>query len=234
MTNFPKVAAIILARGGSKGIPKKNLHPILGRPLVTWSIEQAMASKRIKDVFVSSDNDEILNLSENEGARTLKRTALSSNDTASSESAWKEAIEQLKESGEIFDLIVGIQPTSPVRSNSDFDQAIDKYYSDKLDSLFSSSKQTDFFLWRKKNISLEGINHDHLKRKRRQDIGATYLENGSFYIFRPEDLINYNNRLSGIIGMYPMENHKNFQLDEIDDVPIIEKMLEIEIVSRSK
>ena len=209
--------AIILARGGSKGIPKKNLIDFCGQPLISWTILQAKSSKFIDSVWVSSDDDEILKIAKKYGANTILRPAHLSSDSSSSESAWLHAL-NLIERQFLIDIVLGLQPTSPLRDFYDLDQSIEVFIKNDYDSLFSANEIQDFFIWEKKaNSNLNSLNYDFKNRKRRQQIKKKYLENGSIYVFKPSILKENNNRLGGNIGIYPMEKYKMFQIDTMSD-----------------
>ena len=217
--------AIIPARGGSKGIPKKNIMDFCGKPLIAWSIEQAIKSKLIDDVYVSSDCNEILEVAKKYGAKTIIRPDDISDDLANSESTWLHAFEHLEELGIQVNLMIGMQATSPIRESSDLDKAIKKYTENNIDSLFSATPLEDFFMWEHRKNKLESINYDFKKRKRRQDIGKQYLENGSFYLFNKQGLSTTNNRLYGIIDVIEMEFWKSFEIDSLDDVKFLETIM---------
>ena len=215
------VYAIIPARGGSKTIPKKNIKLLAGKPLIFYSIEHARQTQNVDKVFVSSDDDQILKIANQCGANTIKRPKSISSDNCSSESAWIHALEHINSLGIKPDLVVGIQCTSPIRESNDLDQAINYFLNNKYDSLLSAVEVEDYFAWElnKDSISLP-LNHDVKKRKPRQKIKKTYLENGSFYIFKPDLIKKSGNRLIGKIGMYVMAKHKAFQIDNREDIKI--------------
>lgn len=214
--------AIILARGGSKGIPRKNLKDLCGRPLVAWSVLQACSARRIDSVWVSSDDQEILAVAEENGAHAILRPLTIANDTATSESAWLHALDVIEAKGIVVNNIVGMQPTSPIREPADLDRGIEKFIHDELDSLLSVCEVEDFFVWRvDEHDRPAGVNHDPENRKRRQNIEVRYLENGSFYVFRPRILRACNNRLGGKVGMYVMDKHKMFQIDNPGDLSLV-------------
>ena len=219
-------AAIIPARGGSKGIPGKNLHPVCGRPLLVWSILQALAADGIDQVWVSSDSDEILDVAHAAGARTLRRPIELAGDTASSESAWRHAIDEIEARNQPIDWVVGMQATSPIREPRDLTEALRRAIAENFDSLLSVVEIEDFFIWR---IDADGrpesVNYDYHNRKRRQAIEKRYLENGSFYIFRPALLREHDNRLAGRIGLHALQKHKMFQIDSAADVPLCEAIM---------
>ena len=113
------IAAIIPARGGSKGIPNKNIINFCGKPLIAWSILQALAVEKISSVWVTSDSEEILEIAQSYGALAIKRPSEISGNDASSESAWLHAINYIEGLGKKIDLVIGMQATSPLRASSD-------------------------------------------------------------------------------------------------------------------
>jgi len=218
--------AIIPARAGSKGIPGKNLVPVCGQPLLYWSVRQALAAKEIDSVWVSSDGEEILEAAKRAGARTVRRPAALASDTATSESAWLHALDEIEGQGERVSRIVGMQPTSPVRESSDLDQALRQFERERLDSLLSVSEIQDFFVWEAADGGeFRPVNYDYRNRRRRQAIRPQYRENGSFYIFRPALLRREQNRLGGRIGAFVMAAHKIFQIDSPEDIRLCEAVM---------
>jgi CMP-N,N'-diacetyllegionaminic acid synthase len=213
--------AIIPARGGSKGIPRKNLVDICGKPLIAWSILQARNARHIDSVWVTSDDEEILAVAESYGARPICRPAEISGDQASSESAWLHGLEVIEAQGVDIDLVVAMQATSPIRESSDLDRGLQTLREKGYDSLLSVAEVEDFFTWRiGDDGGAESVNYDYRNRKRRQQIEKRYLENGSFYIFRPQQLLSNKNRLGGRIGLFVMGRHKMFQIDNPEDIEL--------------
>lgn len=222
------VACIIPARGGSKGIPGKNIKPLAGKPLILWSIEQALNSSRINQgVYVSSDSDAILDEAEKAGAIAIKRPDSLASDSASSESALQHAIEVIQSKSDI-DLIVFLQCTSPVRKKDDIDNAVAQLLENEADSLLSVLTIKDYFVWQagtSHQASASSVNFDYQSRKRRQDLPTQYLENGSIYVFKPEVLEQYGNRLGGKIALYPMEKYCSQQIDDDAEFMLCEAIL---------
>jgi CMP-N,N'-diacetyllegionaminic acid synthase len=211
--------AVIAARGGSKGIPHKNLLDLCGKPLLAWSIEQARGAPSITAVAVSSDSDKILDVAASYGAIPVKRPDGISGDTATSESAWLHALDACETRSGVFARVVALQATSPIREPRDLEEALAQYERDRLDSLLSVCEVEDFFNWRiGSDGNAEALNYDWRNRRRRQEIEKRYLENGSFYIFPPGMLRKTNNRLGGRIGIFVMDRHKMFQIDRPEDV----------------
>lgn len=224
--NTMSTVAIIPARGGSKSIPGKNLILFCGKPLLAWSIMQARMANYIDEVYVSSDNDEILNVAEQYGAIPISRPESISDDRATSESAWLHALDEIEHSGKRVEFVVGLQATSPIRAFSDLDSALKQMRDDKLDSLLSVVEVEDFFNWRMGRGGVESIDYDYKFRQRRQDTENRYLENGSFYIFKPKILRVFNNRLGGLIGVHIMERYKMFQIDNPEDITLCEVIMQ--------
>jgi N-acylneuraminate cytidylyltransferase len=215
------VICIIPARGGSKGIPGKNIIDFVGKPLIAHSILQALDSKYINEVYVSSDDKNILDISKTYGAIPVKRPKKLSDDFASSESALLHVVTSKKLKP---DLIVFLQATSPLRKKKDIDNTIEHLLVNNYDSIFSAVNMKHFFFWEKdENGKMKTINHDYENRKRRQDERREqFIENGSIYVFKPEILIKNNNRLGGNIGCYPMEDWQLFEIDISEDLGICE------------
>jgi N-acylneuraminate cytidylyltransferase len=215
-----KTLAVVAARGGSKGIPHKNLLDICGKPLIAWTVEQARAAEGVDVVAVSSDSDKILQAAEAAGAVGVRRPDDISGDLASSESAWLNALDAIDEKMGRFERIVALQATSPIREPSDIEQALATFDREHLDSLLSVCEVEDYFNWRIGQSGPEPINYDYRNRRMRQQIEKRYLENGSFYVLIPSLLREQNNRLGGKIGFHVMERHKMFQIDRPEDVKL--------------
>jgi len=218
---MPETAAIILARGGSKGIPGKNIIDFCGKPLLAWSIIQAIGAKSVTSTWVSSDDPEILEVATEYGAKTIARPDDISVDTASSESGWLHAIETLENEGLAIDLVVGLQATSPLRESSDIDRAVDDYRGQDCDSLLSVAPFNDFLIWEPDDAGAHrSVNYDYRHRGRRQDRKEQLHENGSIYLFTPTVLRTHNNRLGDRVGVSLKPMWKSFQIDEEDDLHV--------------
>jgi CMP-N,N'-diacetyllegionaminic acid synthase len=209
---------VVLARGGSKGIPGKNTIDFLGKPLIAWTIEQCSYDENVSDIWVSSNDSSILSVAKKYGAKTIERPENISGDLASSEAAWLHAINYLNENDIQVDAILAPQVTSPLRETSDINKAIKKFVKGNYDSLFSASLANDLFFWEESHESLNSVNYDYKNRKRRQDFKKQIIENGSFYIFKPEILREYKNRLGGRIGFSTMDFWKMFEIDNNEDL----------------
>ncbi|MVT53367.1 NTP transferase domain-containing protein [Bradyrhizobium yuanmingense] len=215
-----KTLAVIAARGGSKGIPHKNLLDLCGKPLIAWTVEQARAARGVDVVAVSSDSEAILAAAEAAGAVGVRRPDEISGDLASSESAWLHALDATEARLGRFERVVALQATSPIREPSDIENALETFDRDHLDSLLSVCEVEDYFNWRIGANGPEPINYDYRNRRMRQQIEKRYLENGSFYVLIPSLLREQSNRLGGKIGFHVMDRHKMFQIDRPEDVKL--------------
>jgi N-acylneuraminate cytidylyltransferase len=217
--------AIIPARGGSKGIPGKNLRPLAGRPLLAHTITQATAASLVSRVVVSTDDEAIAAVARAYGADLVRRPEAISGDTASSESALLDALGQLeRDEGYRPDLIVFLQCTSPLRQPGDIDGAITALLDGGADSLLSVVP-SHRFLWRRAEGGAEPVNYDYRQRPRRQDRAPEYWENGSIYVLRPWVLREHNNRLGGRIALYEMPEWSGVDIDSPEDFALCEWVL---------
>lgn len=217
-----EILAIIPARGGSQGIPCKNIKPVAGKPLLAYTIEHALASKQVTRIIVSTDSDDIQQVAGEYGADVVPRPAELSGNEASSESALIHAIDYLAEhEGYQPDLIVFLQATSPIRGPGDIDNAISKLREDNADSLLSVT-ETHRFLWRQQDQQAQPVNYDFANRPRRQDKPQEYQENGSIYVFKPWVLRELGNRLGGKVTLYEMDYWSSFEIDTLEDLALVE------------
>lgn len=220
-----KYIALIPARKGSKEIPEKNIMYLSGKPLIVWTIEQAIKSKKISRVIVSTDCKKIAEISKNSGAEVpFLRPTIYSQDNSSTESVLLHAIEKL----EIKDLkmrtsIVLLQPTSPIRFQDSIDQSISKFEKENADSLVSVNATKNFF-WKNKAIPL----YDFKKRSMRQNLKKNeiiYKENGSIYISKVNILLKNKNRLGGKITIYEMKEDEGHEVDSLKDFENVKSLI---------
>lgn len=220
-----KTFAVILARGGSKGIPKKNIMEISGKPLVRWSIEQALNSSVIEDVYVSSDDFEILKCAEESGAIALTRPEELSSDQSSSEAGWLDALSRIHPRHSGNESFFALQATSPIRDSFDFDLAHKIFVEDELDSLFSAEKIRDHYIWELAGDETVPSNFKYSERGMRQNLKAKFLENGSFYILNKRKFLKNKIRQFGKLGVYEMPKYKSIQIDQMEDAMIAEALM---------
>ena len=220
--NYLNIIALIPARGGSKGIPGKNIKNFEGKPLISHSIEYAQDSKLVREIYVSTDDNQIAHISKTTGAKIINRPSEYATDTSSTESAIKHALNNIDNAP---DIIILLQPTSPLRPHNSLDSIINKFIDGQYDSLLSLSPSNNFF-WNIKNNQIKA-EYDYLNRKRRQDITSNekkYFENGSIYIFTREHFELINNRLGGKIGYVIFPEEYGYEIDVPKDLIILEQL----------
>ena len=206
--------AFIPARCGSKSIPIKNIKNFNGKPLVYWSLIAAQKSNNIDEIFVATDCAEIKSVINSFGFSKVKvydRDAENANDIATTESVMLEFID--KNNFDDKDLFLLIQATSPLTQTKDLDEALEKLENEKSDSLLTCVRTKRFF-W---NDDATPFNYDLNNRPRRQDFDGVLMENGAFYINTIGNINKYQNRLSGKIAIYEMEDFTSIEIDEEDD-----------------
>ena len=214
-----RIVAIIPARGGSKGIVRKNLERVGGRTLIARSIDHARRSRLIDGVVVTTDDDAIATVADRAGARVIDRPAELSDDVATTESAVQHALDQLRNAGESPEIIVLLQCTSPFRSPGQLDAAIAQFETTGCDSLLSVCEFRQFLWTSQVNArGFRALTYDPRARPRRQDIDDIHCETGSFYIFRPEVLETTGSRLGGHIEVFQVPTFDALEIDEPADL----------------
>ncbi len=215
--------AIIPARGGSKGLQKKNIYPVAGKPLLSWTIQQALASKSIDKVFVSTDSLIISSIAREYGAEVIERPAKLAGDKSSSESAISHALEVIEVEYDMpVSTVVFLQATSPLRKPGDIDTAVEVFRREGADSLISVTKADDLTLWESREGKWESVNFDYRHRGMRQDRPTQFIENGSIYIFTPETLASFGNRIGEKLSTYQMEFWQTWEIDTLEEIDLIQ------------
>lgn len=211
---------IVPARGGSKRLPRKNMLNLCGKPLIAWSIEAGLNSKYIDKVVVSSDDDEILNISLNFGAETIKRPVELASDTATTFDAVKHTIDNF----ENYDYIVLLQPTSPLRNEKHIDEAIELLEEKQADAIVSVCEMDHSPLWSNtlpKDGNMNNFLRDEVLNKRSQDLEKYYRVNGAVYICKTDKLLeNKSFFLKDNIFAYIMDRKSSIDIDEEIDFMI--------------
>jgi CMP-N,N'-diacetyllegionaminic acid synthase len=223
--------AIIPARGGSKSIPRKNLRIVAGKPLIVWSIEQALGANLLDRVVVSTDDAEIAEVASCAGAEVpFLRPAEIATDTAPTEPVLLHALDWLeKHDAYRPEGIVLLQPTCPVRREGTVDRALQVFTDRKADSLVGV-REIHPFLWR--GIESPKACYDFMNRPRRQDVAdadQTFEETGSIYITRTEFLRRTGNRLGGRIALFCMHGDESWDVDVEADLRVVDALLSKEM-----
>lgn len=215
--------AIIPARGGSKGLKDKNIYPVAGRPLLAWTVQQALDARHVDRVFVTTNDPAIAAIARESGAAVIERPEEISGDKATSESAIQHALDIIaRDHGLVPDTVVFLQATSPLRKPGDIDRAIELFRNEGADSLISVTKADDLTLWEQHDGSWQSVNFDFRNRGMRQDRPTQYIENGSIYIFTPEVLVRHANRIGDRLVAYQMEFWQTWEIDTIEEIDLIE------------
>ncbi|PIW60928.1 acylneuraminate cytidylyltransferase family protein [Shewanella sp. CG12_big_fil_rev_8_21_14_0_65_47_15] len=187
-----RVLALIPARAGSKRIVNKNIKPFAGKPLIAWTIEAAKACENITDVVVSTDGEDIAAIARQYGAETpFIRPDILSSDTASSIDVVLHAVDFLSESGRDYDLLLLLQPTSPLRGTSDISTAIDFFRRSNAQGVISVCECEHSPLWANilpESKSLDGFISPEISELRSQDLPVYYRFNGAIYLFDVQQL----------------------------------------------
>ena len=216
-----KNIALIPLRGGSKGIPRKNLKEINGSPLCSYAINAALRAERIHEVWVSSDDQEIIDFVNAEFPKVNIRIRPDefATDTATTESVILDLINsnQFKPT----DQLILIQATSPLVTSKDLDEALLQLSESEKNSLVSGV-EFKRFTWQKDGNPL---NYNVFKRPRRQDFDGLFLENGAFYISNIETIERTQNRIDVPAELYFMAEETAFEIDEVSDWIIVENLL---------
>ncbi len=220
-----KFLAIIPARGGSKRLPRKNVLDLCGKHLIAYTIEAALKSKYINKVIVSSDDEEILNISSNFGADIIKRPIDLANDTATTFDTIKHTIDNFEK----YDYIVLLQPTSPLRNEKHIDEAIQLLEEKNADSIISVCEMDHSPLWSNtlpKDGNMSNFLKDEILNKRSQDLEKYYRLNGAIYICKTEKLIeNKSFFLKDNIFAYIMNRENSVDIDVRDDLKKVERFI---------
>ncbi|MEX2627822.1 MAG: acylneuraminate cytidylyltransferase [Ilumatobacteraceae bacterium] len=220
-----RVVAVIPARGGSKGIPRKNLARVGGRTLVRRAAEACRAAAGVDLVVVSTDDDEIAAEARAAGAHVVRRPDDLSGDTATSESAVAHALDVLAAPDTAADspatdpeVVLLVQATSPFLWPDDVD-ALVAAVDAGADGAFTVTASHGF-LWRRGPAGVEGVNHGVVPRQRRQDLDAQFLETGAAYAMRVDGFRRSGHRFFGTIEMIEMPHERSMEIDEPADLDL--------------
>lgn len=221
------IIVIIPARGGSKGLPRKNIRSFNNIPLVVHSINYAKECNLVDTIYVSTDDNEIASISSEYGATIIERPQELSGDSATTESAIDHVLSTLEAKPEI---IILLQPTSPFRPKNSLKIALDKFIQNNFDSLLSISPTHHFFWSIDENDNINA-KYDYLNRPRRQDLkkeNIRFVENGSLYIFTYNHFKSMKNRLGGKIGYIEFDEKYSHEIDTTLDFKFLEALVKNE------
>ena len=221
---YSKAVAVIPARGGSKGIPKKNLLQIGGRPLIEWTLEAVVEATNAFRLIVSTDSQEISQVSRDMGAEIVVRPEELGLDTTATEPVISHALAQLGIEGNTC--LVILQATSPIRSSGTLDSAYETFLSSGSDSLLAVVEEAPF-LWRGP-VSNPTATYNVAYRPRRQDFkpnAIIYKEVGSFYFSWVESFQSTGNRIHGRQQLFVVDKHEGIDIDDDYDAIMADAIL---------
>ncbi|MCT7570611.1 acylneuraminate cytidylyltransferase family protein [Aliarcobacter butzleri] len=224
-----KIVSIIPARGGSKGLPGKNIIDLAGKPLIAWTIEASLKSKYITKTIVSSDDNNILEISKKFGVETIKRPNELALDTTPTEPVIEHVLKSL-ENIEQYDYLILLQPTSPLRDEKDIDSAIKLLIQKKVSALISTKEIDNKILKAFKNNEngyLEGIANNEYPFMRRQDLPKTFMPNGAIYIIDIKEFLKTKTLFTDKTISFEMSEEKSFDIDTKEDLKKIKKYMNI-------
>lgn len=224
-----KILAIIPARGGSKGLPRKNVKFLAGKPLIVWTIQAALGSKYLNRIIVSTEDKQIAEISKKFGVEILNRPKYLATDTAKTIDVVLHVLKVLEKKQYIPDILVLLQPTSPLRQTSDIDKALEIFLKNKnkCESVISVCKLEPFLYWSLKLVGnyLKPFFNKKLFLKRRQDLPKIFFPNGAIYITTPKIIKKYKSFYPPKIMPYFMPKEKSIDIDNLVEFKLVELIL---------
>ncbi|MFF0481556.1 cytidylyltransferase domain-containing protein [Streptomyces sp. NPDC004779] len=214
----PTVLAVIPARGGSKGVPAKNLAPVAGIPLVGRAVRACLGAVGVTDVAVSTDDHAIAAAARSFGAEAVPRPAALAGDTATSESAVLHALDAFEAThGRTADVVLLVQCTSPFLTSAEVAEAVARITSGAADTAFTAAPSHGF-LWRETADGATGVNHDKAHRPRRQDREPEYLETGAVYAMDAAGFRTHGHRFFGRTAVVVTDPARVLEIDDPHDL----------------
>lgn len=218
-----RILAVVPARGGSKGVPGKNIRPILGKPLMAYTIESGLKSKRITDLVVSTDSEEIRNIALQYGAQApfLRPAELSGDRALAIPTIQHAVLEMEKLKGYEYDYIIMLQPTSPMKTAEDIDQALDKLIAEKADGIISvvnvdnnhPMKMKVFLGEDGKDGKLVDYSPPPYENCPRQLLPPVFIVNGALYATKRDVFMNKNSFQGDTCIGFEMPHSKSINID---------------------
>lgn len=220
--------AFIFARSGSKGLPSKNVKLLAGKPLIAYSIEQALATKRIERVIVSTDSDEIAKIALEFGAEVpFLRPSELATDNSPEWLSWRHGLEYVRTStGVLPKVMVSLPPTSPLRAKEDIENCLDEFEKNDSDVVITvtDAHRNPYFNMVKTNVdgSVSLVNNMKTKLSRRQDAPVLYDVTTLCYVARPDFVLNNNSIFEGRVKQVYVPIERSIDIDSTHDFQIAE------------
>lgn len=233
MYKYKKILALIPARGGSKGLPGKNIRLLAGKPLIAWSIEQAKGSKYLDKVVVSTDYENIAKIAEQFGAEVpfIRPAELAADDSSSIDVIFH-AIDFLKNTGQQFDYIALLEPTSPLRESADIDNAIENLIDKNeakaivgVSKLESAHPEFNVLINNENGFIKKYLDNSSIRVLRRQELPDVYFFEGTIYISDIDFLAQKRTFYHELTLPYVVPRWKSMEIDEICDLIMAEALL---------
>jgi CMP-N,N'-diacetyllegionaminic acid synthase len=222
-----EVLGIIPARGGSKGVPQKNIRILAGKPLIVWTIEAAQAAETVSRLVVSTDDEKIAMVAREAGAEVIQRPTHLAEDTSPTEPAIFHALEMLKgEQGYEPEAVALLQCTSPLRGADIIDLGVRKLFATGCDAVMTVTRVQHWYL--AGTIKDEDVfvpEYDYQRRPRSQEMPEKYRENGALYVTRVSALYRYGNRLGGDVRVVVMDALRSIDIDTLEDFLLAEEVM---------
>lgn len=222
-----KATAIITARGGSKGIPQKNIHPLCGKPLIVYTIEAALNCDLVNDCYVTTDNEDIKKISLEHGAKVIDRPASIAGDHSLSSDAVLHALAHLEKEAEVVDFFTLLQPTSPLRNSDHLTECLRSFWTSDCLSCVSVTEAEHHPL--KMALSIDGMLKPVLDVKSleapRQKLPTAYRINGAIYVMASPLFVEKKSFFVEPVHPYPMSKEESLDIDTIEDLKCAEQYL---------
>jgi len=227
MKSNHSIVAIITARGGSKGLPRKNVLDLNGMPLIAHTINAAKESNIFSKIIVTTDDEEIKDVSLKYGAEVIDRSYELSTDTASSLDVIAHALEELKKQGSKYEYFILLQPTSPLRNKIHIQEAWEIYIKRKSSSLVSVSEveHSPFKMLIENGDTIEPFSNWEDLTKPRQQLPKAFLPNGAIYISKVTNFLEDKNLFAKPFEIYKMTKKENVDIDTNDDLELVSKIM---------
>jgi len=225
------ILGLIPARGGSKGLPRKNIKPLLDKPLIAWTIEQALASKYFDRVIVSTDDKEIAKVSKKYGADVpFIRPKELAEDNAKGIDVVLHAIDWLKKNDrrKQYDLMMLLQPTSPLRATEDIDKAIELLFLKKAKTIVSVCEVDHHPLWANtlpENGCMKDFIRQEIMNKNRQELPIFYRLNGAIYLAYCDYIKEQESFFGEKTFAYIMPRERSIDIDNEADLKLAEILI---------
>ncbi len=218
--------AIIPARGGSVGVPRKNIKPLYGKPLMQWTIEAAHAARCIDAVWVTTDDAEMAAVARRCGANVISRPAHLATSDATLEDTLSHALGHLSASGAVPEMVAWLHCTSPLTTPADIDGIVSMVRTEGLESAVTGA-EFHRWIWRRDEHHVwRGVNHDESQRQMRQDRAPEMLEAGAVYAIRTEAFLRNRYRFGDPMGFYPIPAWRAVEIDEPEDWALAEMLMQ--------